>query len=256
MKKSAGKLRLLWGALGLLTLVGAYSLFQDKIVDAKLRPLVESELAKAVHSPVTIKSIRANLLGHVSLNNVELTIPGEPWKSHLAVDQISVNLDLIGLIFLHKPLENCFEKVDFDRPQITLIHDEESENEPSAPTSKEAPLDIKKIPLPVIPAGNLAIHKGVFSIQANKTPRTILRDINFEASTNDGKVWGVSLEASSPQVNSQGSLAFKGFRQDEFDSVAVSIGQLHCEGFIGLGTAGWHCGCGKPICFSTRPSLV
>ena len=34
----------------------------------------------------------------------------------------SVNLDLIGLIFRHKPLEDCFEKVFFDHPQIILIH--------------------------------------------------------------------------------------------------------------------------------------
>jgi len=210
MKKSGGKLRLLWGVLGLCGLVGTYFVFQDKIVDVNLRPLVESELAKAVHSPVTIKSIRASLTGHVVLNNVDLTIPGEPWKSHLEVEQISVNLDLIGLIFLHKPLENSFEKVLFDHPKITLIHSEglsAAATVAGAPTDK---IDLSKIPLPVIPAGKLSIKKGIFSIQANKLPRTILRNINFDASTKDGMTWGVSLQASSPQTDSQGDLAFNG----------------------------------------------
>src|ERR1700679_761261 len=127
MKKTTSpkKIRLLWGALGLLGLTGAYFLFQDKIVDVNLRPLVERELTKAVHSPVSIKSIRGSLTGHVVLNDVDLTIPGEPWKSHLVVDQISVNLDLVGLIFRHKPLEDCFEKVVFEHPQITLIRNED-----------------------------------------------------------------------------------------------------------------------------------
>lgn len=50
MKKTTSpkKIRLFWGALGLLGLVGAYFLFQDKIVDVNMRPLVERELAKAV----------------------------------------------------------------------------------------------------------------------------------------------------------------------------------------------------------------
>jgi hypothetical protein len=219
MKKKAPKnLRLFWGALGFLSLVGAYFLFQDKIVDVNLRPLVERELAKAVNSPVSIKSIRGSLTGHIVLNDVDLTIPGEPWKSHLVVDQISVNLDLIGLIFRHKPFEDCFEKVLFTHPQITLIR---SVDEPStvissvsAATPSANPL-AEKIPLPIIPAGKLSIQNGVFSVQTEKFPKTLLRDVDFDAFTKNGKLWGVSLQALSPEANSKGGLDFQGsFNED------------------------------------------
>jgi len=211
------RFRFLWGAIGLLGLIGAHFVFQDKIVDVNLRPLVERELAKAVHSSVTIKSIRGSLTGHVVLNDVDLTIPGEPWKSHLVVSQISVNLDLIGLIFRHKPLEDCFEKVVFDQPHITLIH---SEDEPQtvigAPAVNSAINTLAgQIPLPIIPAGKLSIQNGVFSVQTNKIPKTLLRDIDFDAFTKNGKLWGISLQASSPEANSKGKLNFQGSFNEE-----------------------------------------
>ena len=220
MKKTTSpkKIRLFWGALGLLGLVGAYFLFQDKIVDVNLRPLVERELAKAVHSPVSIKSIRASLTGHIVLNDVDLTIPGEPWKSHLAVDQISVNLDLIGLVFQHKPFEDCFEKVAFDHPQITLIHNEDqSQTAVGTAPAANPPVDslVDKIPLPIIPAGKLSVHNGIFSVQTNKTPKTLLRDVDFDAFTKNGKLWGVSLQAASPEIDSKGGLDFQGSFNEE-----------------------------------------
>ncbi len=219
MKKTPRKsLRLLWGALGLLGLTGAYFLFQDKIVDVNLRPLVERELAKAVNSPVTIKSIRGSLTGHIILNDVDLTIPGEPWKSHLVVDQISVNLDLVGLIFRHKPLEDCFEKVFFDHPQITLIHnvDQPQTVAGTAPiTNSSVNPSVEKIPLPIIPAGKLSIYNGIFSVQTNNIPRTLFRDVNFDAFTKNGKLWGVSFKTSSPETNSKGVLAFQGSFNEE-----------------------------------------
>ncbi|HXL73449.1 MAG TPA: hypothetical protein VN963_07495, partial [bacterium] len=209
--------RLLWGALGLLGLVGAYFLFQDRIVDVNLRPLVERELAKAVHAPVNIKSIRGSLTGHIVLNDVDLTIPGEPWKSHLAVDQISVNLDLIGLIFRHKPLEDCFEKVVFEHPQITLIRSEDEPQTVAGASSINPAVNTLpgQIPLPVIPAGKLSIQNGVFSVQTNKTPKTLLRDIDFDAFTKNGKLWGISLQASSPAADSKGNLNFEGSFNEE-----------------------------------------
>ncbi len=204
------RFRWLWGALGLLGLVGAYFIFQDKVVDVKLRPFVEEELAKATHSPVKIRTIRASLTGHVVLYGVDLTIPGQPWKSHLLVDRLSVQLDLLGLVFAHKPIENCFEQVSFEKPQVTLIHVEETATPPvTALKAQLTPIEAQ-MPLPIIPAGKLSVMNGSFAIQAEKNPRTILRAINFDASTKDGMVWGVSLDASSPQTGSQGSLSFNG----------------------------------------------
>lgn len=225
MKKRWGDKRLRWlgGALGLLGLVGAYFFFQDKIVDVKLRPFVEEELTKVTHSPVKIGSIRASVTGHLVLNGVDLTVPGQPWKSHLVVDRISIQLDLPGLLFSHKPIENCFEQVSFEKPQVTLIHVEETP-EPSGPISKAPAAPAVQIPLPIIPAGKISVTNGSFAIQAEKNPRTILRGINFDASTKDGTIWGVSLDASSPQAGSRGNLSFNGSFNEHDIKVLGKIG--------------------------------
>lgn len=210
MKEKPRKfLRLPWVVLGLGLVIGVYFLLQDKIVDSQLRPIVERELAKAVHSPVSIQSIRGGLLGDVVLNHVVLTVPGSPWESRLAVDQISINLELFNLIFHRKPLEECFKSVSFYRPQISLVRNDAS-SDPSKPVSESPALDITKIPLPVIPAGKLFIRQGSFSIQAGKTPREIVNNVNFQASTENGKIWGLLLQAHSPEAGSQGTIAFNG----------------------------------------------
>src|SRR5690348_5952395 len=102
MSKKPRQFRWLRWGIGLGLAVGSYFLFQDRIVDSQLRPIVERELTKAVNSPVSIGSIRGSLTGDVVLNKVDLTIPGHPWKNHLAVDRIAVNLDLWGLFVHHK----------------------------------------------------------------------------------------------------------------------------------------------------------
>src|SRR5580693_4935573 len=116
------RLRWVFGILGLFT--GAFLFFQYRIVDTQLRPIIEKQLAQAVHSPVSIGSVRAGLTGNVVLNHVSLTVPGSPWESRLVVDQISVSVDLLSLLFHRKPLENCFESLSFLRPDIVLVKNE------------------------------------------------------------------------------------------------------------------------------------
>ncbi len=72
------RLRWILAILGLLT--GAFIFFQYRIVDTELRPIIEKQLAQAVHSPVTIGSVRAGLTGNVVLNHVSLSsleVPGK-----------------------------------------------------------------------------------------------------------------------------------------------------------------------------------
>ncbi len=225
MNKGPRKLRWLRWGLGLGLLVGAYFLFQDKIIDTQLRPIVERELTKAVHSPVSIGSIRGGITGNVVLNNVDLTVPGDPWHSHLVVEKISVDLDLLGLIFQHKPLESSFKSVAFTRPVISLVRNETSSS-PSDKTSNNTALDLSTIPLPVIPAGKLSIRKGSFFIQAGKTPRQVLKDFDLDASTENGKVWGIAIRSYSPEAGSQGILRFSGSFRGENLKV---LGKLNLE---------------------------
>lgn len=188
-------------------LVSAYFLFQDLIVNAKLRPVIERELAKAVHSPVSIGSLRGGFMGNVVLRHVAMTIPGSPWETHLTVDRISVNVELFNLLFHRKPLEQCFESLSFLRPAVVLVKTEPPAA-PSVPVSAAA--SAPNAPLILLPVPKIFVSQGSFSVQADKTPNQMLSDLNFDASTENGATWGLVFQAHSPEANSLGTLRFNG----------------------------------------------
>ncbi len=196
-----------WLLGGLAFLAGSYAYFQYGVVDTQLKPLIERKLAEAVHGPVVIRSVRAGLTGNVVLNQVDLNIPGSPWESRLAVDQVSVNVQLFNLLFHRKPLEDCLDSLSFIRPQITLTKMEAPAASVSAPGGN--PSAPPAIPIPVFPVQKVSVREGSFSIQAGKSPRPVLKLLNFDAIGN-GTVWGLSLLAHSPEENSQGILQFNG----------------------------------------------
>lgn len=205
-------LRWTLGVLGILA--GAYFFFQYEVVDPKLKPLIEQKLAEAVHSPVSIQSVRAGLTGDVVLNKVSLSMPGQPWESHVQVDQVSVSVELINLLFHRKPLENCLDSLSFVRPQIMLVRNQS----PSAPVSgaplTQAPPPVA-VPIPLFPVPKVSVRDGSFSVQGEKTPRPILTGLNFDASTTNRITWGLSLSAHSPEAGSQGFIRFDGGFQPE-----------------------------------------
>lgn len=193
------RFRWVLAALGLFT--GAFLFFKYRVVDTQLRPIIEKQLAQAVHSPVSIGSVRAGLTGNVVLNHVMLTMPGSPWESHLSVEQISVSVDLVSLLFHRKPPENCIESLAFVRPQIILAKNEIIPTVASAPVSGNPASPVVSTlgpPIPVFPVPRISIRDGSFSIQVEKTPREVLRGLNFNAFTPDGAIWGLSLPGPVP----------------------------------------------------------
>ncbi len=229
-----------WLMAGLSILAGAYFFFQYEVVDTQLKPLIERKLAEAVHGPVVIRSVRAGLTGNVVLDRVDLTIPGSPWESRLAVDRVSVNIELFNLLFHRKPLEDCLDSLSFIRPQITLVKMEPPAAAVSGPAPNPAALPA--IPIPVFPVQKVSVREGAFSIQAGKSPRPILKLLNFDAIGN-GTVWGLSLLAHSPEENSQGILQFNGSLRLENVKVrgVVRLTQwpLASSGPALLETTGW-----------------
>ncbi len=204
----------LWLSVLLGFLAGAYFFFQYQVVDTQLKPLIESKLTEAVHSDVSIQSVRAGLTGNVVLNHVSLTVPGHPWESRVQVDQISVNVELINLLFHRKPLENCLDSLSFVRPQIVLVKNEVPSASVSGGTVTLAPPPVMA-PIPIFPVPHVSIREGRFSIQAEKSPREVLRDLNFNATTTNGTAWGLSFSAHSPEADSQGVIRFDGGFQPE-----------------------------------------
>lgn len=218
----------LGGSVLAVLLAGAFYIFQRQVVDTQLRPLIERELTKAVHSPVSIESARGGLTGNVVLNNVVLTIPGNPWQTRLEVERVAVNFELLNLLLHRKPLENCFKSVFFIRPKIFLVHNESpadsgpasitaSQILPAAPEQAGVSIAASSgvsqplaAPLPLIPVPLIVIRHGSFFIQADKKPKEVLSDLGFEASTRDGAAWGLSLEGHSPEEKSGGIVRFNG----------------------------------------------
>ena len=194
----------------LAALAGVYFLFQNKIVDAQLRPVIERELAKAVNSPVSIQSVRGGLTGNVVLSHVSLTVPGNPWEAQVQVEEVSVRVDLYSLLLHRKPLEKCLESLAFFKPQINLVRKESSSSVMGPPAPASLSGSDSKPPIPLIPIPKLIIKKGDFSIQAEKTPRKILTGLNFDAITENGTIWGLNLQAHSPEKGEEGSLKFNG----------------------------------------------
>ena len=264
------RLRWVLAILGLLT--GAFLFFQYRIVDTELRPIIEKQLAQAVHSPVSIGSVRAGLTGNVVLNHVSLTVPGTPWESRLVVDQISVSVDLISLLFHRKPLENCFESLSFLRPDIVLVKNETSPaaGNPSGPTTAVVPA--MTVPIPIFPVPKITVREGAFSIQAEKTPREVLRGLNLTALTDNGTIWGLSVLAHSPEVGSQGIVQFDGSLRLE-DLRVRGVTKLHQWPLASTGstlkdTTGWELSSGtidmespvvlqpgRPIWFDAKADL-
>src|SRR5579871_2740357 len=158
--KTATKKRRRWlrwtlGTLGVLA--AAYFFFQYAVVDPKLKPLIEPKLAEAVHSPVVIQSVRAGLTGDVVLNKVSLVVPGQPWESHIQVDQVSVSVELINLLFQRKPLENCLDSLSFVRPQIVLVKNEAPSAPVSGAPSIQAPPQVA-VPIPLFPVPKISVR--------------------------------------------------------------------------------------------------
>src|SRR5579871_2383591 len=214
--KTATKKRRRWlrwtlGTLGVLA--AAYFFFQYAVVDPKLKPLIEQKLAEAVHSPVVIQSVRAGLTGDVVLNKVSLVVPGQPWESHIQVDQVSVSVELINLLFQRKPLENCLDSLSFVRPQIVLVKNQASPPSLGVPAA-QAPPSVA-VPIPLFPVPKVSVRNGSFSVQGEKTPRSIFTGLNFDASTSNRTTWGLSLSAHSPETGSQGVVRFEGGFQPE-----------------------------------------
>ena len=206
------KSRWLWGlGLGAGLLTASYFLFQNLVVNAQLRPVIERELAKAVHSKVSIGSLRGGIMGNVVLRQVVLTVPGSPWETHLTVERISVNVELFNLLFHRKPLENCFESLSFFRPKLLLVKTEPPPPPPGPVTATlSAGTTEVKVPLALLPVPKIFVSQGSFSIQAEKTPREMLTNMNFDASTENGATWGLAFQAHSPEAGSLGTLRFNG----------------------------------------------
>ncbi|HUO58241.1 MAG TPA: hypothetical protein VMV05_08700, partial [bacterium] len=194
----------------LAVLAGLYFIFQNKIVDAQLRPVIQRELTKAVNSPVSIGSVRGGLTGDVVLSHVSLTVPGSPWEAQVQVEEVSVRVDLWSLLLHRKPLEKCLESLAFLRPQINLARKEQVPV-PAGPAAVVTPVvPESKPPIPLIPLPKLSVQGGDFSIQAEKTPRKILTGLNFDAITENGTIWGLNLQAHSPEKGEEGILKFNG----------------------------------------------
>ncbi|HEY5037808.1 MAG TPA: hypothetical protein VIJ93_01905, partial [bacterium] len=181
-------------------------------------------LTKAIQSPVSITSVRVGLLGDIDLQHVSMTIPGEPWEVHLKVDQIAINLELFNLLFHRKTLENCIENLSLSVPQAVLVKKEPAPSSPTGPVTGETALPPKpKVPIPLIPVPRLIVRNGSFSVQAGKSPRAILNRLNFEATNTKGPAWGLSLEAHSPELNSNGIIRFNGSLQLEDLKIAGKL---------------------------------
>lgn len=192
---------------GLSLLTGVYLYFQDHIVDANLRPLIQAKLSEAIQAPVTLGSVRAGWTGHILLNHLSMTVPGNPWESQVKVDQVSIDLALWDLLISHKPLEECLQSLALIRPQITLARSSRA----AAPvTIFSGASTTLTAPIPVIPAGQVFIKSGSFSIQNGKDPQLVLRDLNFRAKSMAKGTWGLSLKAFSPEKEDPGTLQFNG----------------------------------------------
>ena len=252
----------------LAVLAGAYFYFQYEIVDPLLKPLIETQLAQAVHSPVVIGSVRAGLTGNVVLNKVLLTVPGNPWESHIQVGQVSVEVQLYDLLFHKKPVEDCLESLSFIRPQITLV-----KNAAAAPPSPSAGLPNPPspsassgvtVPIPVFPVPKVSVRQGSFLVQADKTPRQVLTDLRFDASTANGTAWGLSLSAHSPETGGAGVVRFNGGFQPDGIKLRgmVNLNQwpLTSAGSILKETTGWDLSTGtinaeSPVVFQLGKDL-
>ena len=210
-KKWSKKRKWFFGSVLVLgLLVGAYFLFQNKIVDTQLRPVIERELTKAVNSPVSIGSVRAGLTGDVNLDLVVLTIPGYPWETRLEVERVSVNVELFNLLFHRKPLENCLVSLSFIRPKIFLVRNEKAIAAAATVVGPPGPVPENKVPIPLFAVPKIIIQDGLFSVQAEKTPREMLRGLNFEAQSQNGATWGLVFQAQAPDLQSHGALRFNG----------------------------------------------
>ncbi len=216
MKPKPRKGRWLLGVvLTLGLLAGGYFFFQSQVIDTRLRPIIEQELTKAVHSPVSIESVRGGLTGDVVLNHVSLTLPGSPWETRFSVDHIAVKVDLIGLLFRHKPVEQCLERVDFKSPRIVLAKKAMVVPAGATPVAIPSTPQIPAI-IPFIPVPRLTISGGSFSVQEGATPKEVLNGLNFDASSGNGTVWGLQLYARPSGAGAKGSLKFNGsLRLDE-----------------------------------------
>lgn len=245
MKSQPRKARWLWAALATVGLLaGGYGFFQYRIVDTQLRPLIEKELTQAVQSPVSIRSVRAGLLGDVLLNDVSLTVPGYPWESRLTVERISVNVKLFDLLFHRKPLPQCLERISFIRPQILLAR--HPGPAPAAagplPLSASGPSSVT-VPIPFIPVPELSIQDGSFAIQGDRVPTEVLNRLNFRAFNENGNAWSVTLSAHSPEADSQGTIRFVGsLHQDNFKVSGKALLEhwpLASAGSVLKGLTGW-----------------
>ncbi|HVZ81818.1 MAG TPA: translocation/assembly module TamB domain-containing protein [bacterium] len=204
---SGRKPRWPWALASLAVLTGAYLYFQDRIVDANLRPLIQQKLSEVIQSPVTLGSVRAGWTGHVLLNDLSMTVPGYPWESKVRVQQVSLDLALWDLAVRHRPIEECLQSLTLLRPEITLTRSSHSQAPVTALSGSSPAL---AAPIPVIPAGQVAIKSGSFSIQNGKEPRLVFRDLDFRARSVGHGTWGLSLQAFSPEKQDPGSLRFNG----------------------------------------------
>lgn len=190
-----------------LAVLGCAFLFFNRIVDTQLRPLVEKELAKSLHSSVAIESVRGGLTGDVILNHVSMSLDGIPWKTRLLVDQVAINLDLVDLLFLKKDLESCLRSLSFIHPQVFLIHMDSNPPPTGAATSFSTPIPI---PMLMVPAPRVNVRLGSFFIQSGKVSRNILADVDFDALSQDGKSWSLIFSAHSEAGTHPGSLRYNG----------------------------------------------
>src|ERR1041384_4032101 len=121
MDKKPRRLWWLAGAgLAAAVLAGGYFFFDSAVVNGRLRPFVEKQLAQAVHSPVSIGSIHGNLTGDIVLHRVTLTVPAGAWEARVEVDKVALRLRLFRLFLQKWPLEKCLESLSFKSPKVTL----------------------------------------------------------------------------------------------------------------------------------------
>lgn len=199
--------RLLLGIGLAFGILGSLFLLFNRIVDTQLRPLVEKELAKSLHSSVNIGSVRGGLTGDVILNHVSMYLDGSPWNTRLLVDQVSVNLDLVNLLFRKKDLESCLRSLSFIRPQVFLIHSDTKSPASGSPQSISAPVPF---PMLMVPAPRVNVRLGSFFIQSGKSSQCLLEAVDFDALSQNGKSWSLNLTAHSQASAHPGILRYNG----------------------------------------------
>ena len=200
-------------AASLAFVTAAYFLFQDQVVDAKLRPFIEREASKALSAPVSIGSVRVGLTGNVVLRGLSLTIPGNPWEVQLKVKTASVNLGVFDLLVRRKPLQDSIEYISLVEPSAVLVKTDEPVSAGAGVSQASPPASPQKIPIPLIPVPKIFVRNGSFAIQAGKIPRPIVNELNFTASNDRGQAWGLSLSAHAPEAESAGLVRFNGSLQ-------------------------------------------